>query len=56
MLINLLTNAVKFSFPDGTVSIEISYYKTNDNKRTMLEFKVIDHGLGISPEDLKNLF
>jgi signal transduction histidine kinase len=49
-MINLITNAIKFSPEDSPVEL--------DMKRTeyYLEIAVIDHGMGIPEEDQKHLF
>lgn len=50
ILINLISNAIKFSNEDGTIKVKISYTK----KHFVLE--VADNGIGISNEDKKHLF
>jgi PAS domain S-box-containing protein len=50
MLVNLLTNAVKFTPNCGKVGIEAW---TDDN---MVYFSVMDTGIGISPLDLRRIF
>ena len=50
ILINLVSNAVKFSNARGTVTVG-SARVGND-----LEFQVIDQGIGIKPEELAGLF
>jgi signal transduction histidine kinase len=53
----LLSNAVKFSKHGDTVKVEILVYDLlEDSDKVELEIKVEDSGLGIYPEDLKNLF
>ena len=52
VLINLLTNAIKFTHNDGEVSLSIEY--NSDNHRYIFEVK--DNGIGISKESIKNLF
>jgi light-regulated signal transduction histidine kinase (bacteriophytochrome)/ActR/RegA family two-component response regulator len=52
MLINLLNNAVKFTPPGGRVTLEVNL----DRSRSMLQFKVIDTGIGIAQENMPKLF
>lgn len=47
---NLISNAVKFSHPRGTVAVD--YYIKNN----AFVFKIIDDGLGIASSRLKDLF
>jgi len=47
---NLLSNALKFSEPEKSVSVSIS------NNDTHVEISVADQGPGLSEEDLKNLY
>jgi signal transduction histidine kinase len=49
---NLLTNAVKFSFPEGTVSI--SAVQMSGLK--MVKFEIKDEGVGMSAEEISRLF
>ena len=48
VLINLLTNAIKFNIPNGKVALS---HEINNNKELIL--KVTDTGIGMKPEDLK---
>jgi len=50
VLINLMTNAIKFTKKSGTVTL--STHKTHGN----IEVSVSDTGIGISPNDIGNLF
>jgi PAS domain S-box-containing protein len=47
---NLLTNAIKFTRPEGMVVISL-----NENCHN-IELSIQDNGVGIEPENLKNLF
>lgn len=48
--INLLTNAIKFSYPDGKIVIKC------ENKPDMLTIAIKDNGIGIPEEDREHLF
>jgi len=50
ILLNLLSNAIKFG-NNGEICLQVKYL---NNAR--FEFRVRDHGIGISPEKIKNLF
>lgn len=50
VLINLLSNAVKYNTPGGNVEY---YCDEADGK---IRFHVVDTGIGISPEDMKQIF
>lgn len=50
VVINLLTNAVKYNKPDGSVVIE-----TESDEKSLL-IKVIDTGVGIPPEEQEKVF
>jgi signal transduction histidine kinase len=50
ILINLISNAVKFSPEDGQINIEAKC------QQGVLSIKVIDVGIGISREDQQHLF
>jgi CheY-like chemotaxis protein/anti-sigma regulatory factor (Ser/Thr protein kinase) len=52
MLINLLNNAVKFTPAGGKVTLAV----TRDLDRSLLQFKVIDTGIGIAQENMPKLF
>jgi PAS domain S-box-containing protein len=65
ILLNLTTNAIKFTFPGGSVtfSAEIKMMCEDDSgnetancSHKALEISVSDTGVGISPEGLKKLF
>jgi signal transduction histidine kinase/ActR/RegA family two-component response regulator len=52
ILVNLLTNAVKFTPQNGQVTLQV----TGDLAQDLIHFSVIDNGIGISAENLKRLF
>lgn len=54
VLLNLLTNAIKYNRKDGRVDLRMML--TNEYDRTMVSVSVADTGLGISKEDQKNMF
>ncbi|MDR3318120.1 MAG: hypothetical protein LBS99_01655, partial [Clostridiales bacterium] len=55
VIINLLTNAVKFSPENSDILLNISKISAGEKNAT-LKFEVIDHGIGISRENLAKLF
>jgi len=50
ILLNLLSNAVKYSPDGGEIRLELDYYDDG------IELRLTDHGIGISEEDLPNIF
>lgn len=50
ILINLTSNAIKFSPPDSIISIR------SETRKAVLFLEIKDQGIGISPEDQKHLF
>ena len=52
VLVNLLSNAVKFTPERGNVTLLVTSELTQD----LIQFSVIDNGIGISEQDLKRLF
>jgi signal transduction histidine kinase len=50
-LVNLLTNAVNYTLPEGKVNVQ---YHVIDSKE--VEIQIIDTGAGIDPEDLPRIF
>ena len=51
ILNNLLTNALKFSYPESEVVLKA---QVNDSDRCVIE--VVDHGIGMPQEILENIF
>ena len=61
VLINLLNNAVKFTLEGGTITLEVSQVKLNEDTTNpatpnYLKIAVIDTGIGISAENIQKLF
>lgn len=55
ILLNLLSNALKFTDAGGKIQLHISELNTRDNQ-IFLEFRVIDTGCGMSEEMLGRIF
>jgi signal transduction histidine kinase len=55
VVINLLGNAAKFSPQGASIEIKLGEF-TDDSGRLQTQIQVIDHGIGIPPEDLEHLF
>ena len=55
ILLNLVSNAIKFT-KTGSVTVEVSAYMLPDNNRMLLRIAVTDTGIGISQQDLENIF
>jgi PAS domain S-box-containing protein len=51
ILINLLTNAIKYSPAGSTVNFQVSI-----EQKDQVKFQIQDQGIGIPPEDQKHLF
>ncbi len=56
ILINLLSNALKFTEPGGTISVRITQKPISKKGYGVYEFRVKDTGIGISEEFLKEIF
>lgn len=52
ILLNLISNAIKFSPDSGSIEIECSN-QPKELGLTEVEISVVDHGIGISEEDQK---
>jgi len=55
VLTNLLANAVKFTEPYGKVNIRVEKIKGNSIS-SEIKFSIEDNGIGLSQEDMKNIF
>ena len=56
ILINLISNAIKFTEPGGTISVRVTQKEVLKNGNGIYEFRVKDNGIGISEEFLKEIF
>ncbi|MCH1983010.1 response regulator [Ruminococcus sp. OA3] len=57
IFINLLTNAVKYTDPDGKVVLDFLETQLPDNcGKVMLTYTVLDTGIGMSREFMKNMY
>ncbi len=56
ILLNLLSNAMKFTKPGGMVSVRILQKRNAPEGYAAYEFQVKDTGIGMSPEFLKHVF
>ena len=55
VLVNLLSNAAKFTPEDGHISVGV-FLNSKDDEYCNLRFEVADSGIGISPEQQRKLF
>lgn len=56
VLLNLLSNAMKFTEPGGMISVRILQKREASEGYAAYEFQVKDTGIGMSPEFLKKVF
>ena len=58
VLLNLLTNAVKFTLEGGTVTLTVSLLRqeTDPSQLPYLRIAITDTGIGIAPEHISKLF
>jgi len=56
IFMNLLSNAVKYIPNDGTILVEILNESSADTVENFIRIKVADSGIGISRNDLPNIF
>ena len=56
VLLNLTSNAIKFTPTGGTVAIRVIQKPSRSPKRGCYEFQVSDTGIGMSPEFAKTVF
>ena len=56
ILLNLTSNAIKFTPAGGTVAIRVTQKPSRSPTRGLYEFQVSDTGIGMSPEFAKTVF
>lgn len=56
ILINLLSNASKFTPPEGMVCVDVEEMPEGEGPDSVLRISVADSGIGMSPEFLEHLF
>ena len=56
ILLNLVSNAVKYSYEGGTVSVSVIQLSTDDESKIINEFHIRDEGCGMTPEFLEHVF
>lgn len=56
ILLNLISNSMKFTKPGGTISIKISQKPVSREGYGKYEFRIKDTGIGMSKEFIKNIF
>ncbi|MGB4985032.1 MAG: ATP-binding protein [Erysipelotrichaceae bacterium] len=56
VMINLLSNASKFTPIGGTIKIEVSEEMTNDPRKVVVVTKIIDSGIGIEEDKISTIF
>jgi|GEM_PF-875832 len=55
-LVNLISNAIKFSSQGGTIWISVKMQQPTDVAQPAVVFAVKDHGRGIPPDKLESIF
>ena len=56
VLINLVSNAIKYTNPGGTISLTVAKKPSAQKGRALYEFRVKDNGIGIDEEFSKIIF
>lgn len=56
VLINVLSNASKFTPPGGTISFDLEETVSDNAEKAWFQFTVTDTGIGIKPEFLRDIF
>ena len=56
VLVNILSNAVKFTNDGGTITFEASYRPGGDARHIVVRYRVADNGVGMSEEFVEHIF
>ena len=56
VLLNLMSNAIKFTPAGGTVSVQLRQLPSSQSGRAVYEIRVKDNGIGMSPEFAQRIF
>ena len=56
VLINIISNAVKFSNDGGKITFTTSYRQGGDNRHIVVQYRISDTGVGMSEEFQKKVF
>ncbi|MGN0422543.1 MAG: response regulator [Lachnospiraceae bacterium] len=56
VLLNLISNAIKFTMPGGTVSVRIAQIHHESEEKGLYEIRVKDTGIGMSKEFAERIF
>ncbi len=56
ILLNLVSNAVKYSYDGGTISISVIQLSSDDETKIINEFHIKDEGCGMTPEFMEHVF
>ena len=56
VLLNLVSNAIKYTPPGGTIALRIVQKAVTDSGRGSFEFRCKDNGIGMSEDFVRNIF
>lgn len=56
ILLNLVSNAVKYSYDGGNISISVIQLSSEDETKIVNEFHIRDEGCGMTPEFMEHVF
>lgn len=56
ILLNLISNAIKYSFEGGKITISVIQLSAEDESQVINEFHIKDEGCGMTPEFMEHVF